>query len=668
MLAPHGSQGNVSVSEEDLLSEHTATSPTPSPSLDVAPSRLCDMHAFTHGGLQPISDPVHESLAPHYRRVHTLLRLSEGALSAPAESQTTNLQPSALRQVDSAAVSDPEDALGHAYVLPVSAIAVTRASTKSPVRRSSVLPPSPPSALKIPCRPAAAPLTKNNQDNASPTYGCSMSIPSPSPACNPVTHRSSPPSSIMVACCSARGTEPEAVQCHQSQCAPPRTVAHKLLLTGCAADPGMPAVLSKARRSSYVSGSTMLGSSCFTGDGVESSDGGATATADTPLTRSNTSRVTSFSGAAVDPAINMANATRYTPPLLTATQQCRSVSARSRHTSSFSNKDDTSANASASASAVAEAALLPTPSHSPLRPPCAFSSVMASEPQVDMDTDNAEASVTAPAVAVASAMPSTCCLFTGPETSARRKDHSWFLPSFRDGSTHSSLSAAPQHLRACLTDECDRAIRALQRQEVWAGNTAAGREELRRQVEGHIVAKYNSCADELRDDGSAWKLPLEAPLPGQQLISEKPALALGDDKISARSDAAKAIAVATEALPSPAFLPQLIGTPVSFTGLRRGTTTQPQVPTSASTRSEPLCEQNAVSVESFMERDAVEESCMLEKSGLACFQQQPSHPSKAMASAQLPRGAPHTRTSVRFLGLSLSYEMALLAAAQEMSG
>ncbi|CBZ32447.1 hypothetical protein, unknown function [Leishmania donovani] len=667
MLAlPHGSHGNGSGSGEDLLSEHTATPPTPSPALDADASRLCDMHSFPGDEPRPSNDPAHGGFEPHHRRMHALPRLSEGALSAPAESRTANPLPSAPRQADVGAISDAEDAAVRAYTMSVSATAATLASTRSPARRASVPPPPPAPAFETPAVSTSPPLTKDNQDNLSPSYSCSVSIPSPSPAFSPFTHQPSLPlSPAIAACCPARGTEQKAVQRHQSQSAPPRTVVHKLLSAGCTAEPDMPVVLPAARRrSSYVSGSTMLGSFCLTEDGVESSDGGATATVDTPLMRSNTSRATTFSGAAAAAAMTTASATPYTSPSPTAAQRFRSASALMRYASTFSTKDDSSVNASATA----EAALLSTPSQSPPRPPCALSTAMASEMQSGRDKDNGEVTATAPAVAVTSAMPSTYRLLTAPATGARSEDLSWLLPSFSDGNAQISLAAAPQRLHSCLATECDRAMRAMQRQELWAEQTAAGREELRRQVEGHVVAKYHNRSEGLCKDASAWRLPQEAPCPEQQLLSDKAVLVLDDGRSSARSAAAKTIAVAGDAPPSLALFPRLISTSLSCMGLRRGTATQPEVHASTSTRSKPAeDEQDAVAVGSPVENEDLEDSAIFEKSGLAESQRRPSG-SEAAASVPLPPGAPRSRASVSFLGSSLSYEAALLSAAQEMSG
>lgn len=667
VVLPHGSHRNGSGSGEDLLSEHTATPPTPSPALDADPSRLCDMHSFPDGEPWPSNDPAHGGFGPHHRHMHTLPRLSEGALSAPAESRTADLLPPAPRQGDVGAISDAEGAVVRAHTLSVSATAATLASTRSPARRASVLPPPPSPTFESPAVPTSPPLTKDNQDNMSPSYSCSMSIPSPSPAFSPFTQQPSPPlSPAIVACCPARGTEQKAVQRQRSESVPPSAVAHKLLSTGCTAEPDMPVVHPAARRrSSYVSGSTMLGSFCLTEDGVESSDGGATATADTPLMRSNTSRATAFSSAAAAAAMTTTSATPYTLPSPTTTQRCRSASAMMRYASTFLSKDGSSVDASAAA---AEAALLSTPSQSTTHPPCALSSAVVSRMQNDRDKDNGEVAATVPAVAVTPAMPSTYHLLTAPATGARSDDLSWFLPSLPDGHAPSFLAEAPQHLRAYLAAECDRAMRAVQRQELWAGQTAAGREELRRQVEGHIVAKHHNRAEGLRKDASAWRLPLEALWPEQPLRSNKAVLVLDDGKSSARSAADTTIAVAGDALPSLALFPRLMSTSLPCMEFRRGTATQPEVHTSTPTRTEPAGdEQDAVAVGSPVEKGDVEDSAIFEKSGLAESQGRPSR-SEAAASVPLPPGAPRSRASVSFLGSSLSYEAALLDAAQEMSG
>ncbi|CBZ24638.1 hypothetical protein, unknown function [Leishmania mexicana MHOM/GT/2001/U1103] len=666
LVAPQGSHGNGGGSSEDLLSEHTATPPAPSHSLDADTSRLRDMHNVPDGERQPSNGPAHGGLGPHHRRMHTLPWLSEGALSAPAESRTANLLPPAPRQVDAAAISDAEDAVVRARALSVPATAGALASTRSSARRASVPSPPPSPEFETPAVPSSHPLTKENQDNLSPSYGCSMSIPSSSLAVSPFTHQSSSPSPTIVACCPARGgTGQKAVQRHQSQSAPPSTVACRLLSTGCTAGSDMPVVLRAGRRhSSYVSRRTMLSSFCLTEDGGESSEGSATATADTPLMRSNTNRAAAFSSAAAAAAaaMTMASATPYASPSLNATQRCRSASALMRCASSFSNRDDSSVNASA-----AEAALLSTPSKPPPCPSCALFSAVVSEMQNDRGKGNGEVAATAPAVVVASGMPLSHRLLTAPATGARGEDLSWFLPSFSDGNAQGSLAAAPQHLRACLAAECDSAMRAMQRQEVWAEQTAAGREELRRQVEGHIVAKHHSQAEGLCEDASAWRLPQEAPWPEQQLLSGE-AVLLDDAKSSACSAAATTIAVAGEAPPSPALFRRLISTPLPCMGFRRGTATQPEVHALMSTRSEPAeDDQDAVAVVSPVERKDVEDSAIFEKSGLAESQRRPSR-GEAAASVPLPPGAPRSRASVSFLGSSLSYEAALLAAAQEMSG
>ncbi|CAJ1019330.1 hypothetical protein Q4I32_001894 [Leishmania shawi] len=650
------SQGNGSGSSEALLLAHTSTPPTSFLPLGAEALRLFDMHSFNDNGSQPSSDPASEGVESHHRGVRTLQWLSEGALAAPAESPTANVLPSAPSHDDVSGLSDATDAAVRASHFFVPTAATTLASTESPARCVGVLSSPLPPAFALPIVLPATPLGKDNLSCPSHSYSCSMSIPSSQLAFSPFPHRLSTLRPTMVACDLAHGIEQEAVQRRHSQSALPNTVAHELLLsTGCTAEPAMSAVLSAARRnSSYISGTTMQGSFSITEDGVGGSDGGVTATAETPLMQFNTSRGTTFSGIVASTATTTASTTPYTSPSLTATRRCSSASALMEHTATFLNKNCISVNAGAAAAA--EAALLSTPSQSPLCPPYAFSAT-ASEMQSNGNEDNGEAAATAVSMAVGSAIPSVCRLLTAPATGARR-EHLFWCPS----------SSSDVNLQSRRTAEYDKAMRAVQRQEVWAEKTTAGREELRRQLEAHVFAKHHHWAERLCKDAPARQLLLTPSLPEQKLLSAEVVLISDDGKSSAHSTAAAtAITIAGGIPPPPASFPPLIGTPLSFMGCGRDTATLPKVHVPRSTPSEaPGDEQDAASVGSPVEREDVESSAVDEEAGLTQPQWRPSR-GEARDSALLPLDTPRSRVSVSSWGSSLSYEMALLAAAR-MSG
>ncbi|KAL0528417.1 LOW QUALITY PROTEIN: hypothetical protein Q4I28_001797 [Leishmania naiffi] len=641
-------------SSEALLPAHTSTPPTSFLLLGAEALRLFDMHSFTDNGSQPSSGPASEGVESHHRGVRTLQWLSEGALAAPAESPTANVLPSTPSHDDVSGLSDATDTAVRASHFFVPTAATTLASTESPARCVDVLSSPLPPAFALPIVLPATPLGKDNLSCPSPSYSCSMSIPSSPLAFSPFPHRLSTLRPTMVACDLAHGIEQEAVQRRQSQSALPNTVAPELLLsTGCTAEPVMSAVLSAARRtSSYISGTTMQGSFSLTEDGVGGSDGGATATAETPLLQFNTSRGTTFSGIVASTATTTASTTPYTSPSLTATRRCSSASALMEHTTTFLNKNCISVNAGAAAGA----ALLSTP-QSPLCPPYAFSAT-ASEMQSNGNEDNGEAAATAVSMAVGSAIPSVYRLLAAPATGARREHLSW-CPS----------SSSDANLQSKRTAEYDKAMRAVQRQEVWAERTTAGREELRRQLEAHVCAKHHHhWAERLCKDAPTRQLLLTPSLPEQQLLSAEVVLVSNDGKSSAHSTAAAtAITIAGGILPPPASFPRLIGTPLSFMGCGRDTATLPKVHVPRSTPSEaPDDEQDAASVGSPVEREDVESSAVDEAAGLTQPQWRPSR-GEARDSALLPLDTPRSRVSVSSWGSSLSYEMALLAAAR-MSG
>ncbi|KAG5505585.1 hypothetical protein JIQ42_08351 [Leishmania sp. Namibia] len=662
----HASQRSGSGSSEDALDTHTAMTPILSPSLGAEVRSLCPTHSCTYNVLQPSCDVANEGREPQHRCGCTRSWLSKGALTALAESRASIPLPSAPSHDGAAAVSDAGEVFACASALSVPATVPNLASTESAARRAQVSPSSLPPAVKPTDVPHAPLLGRENQANASPRCRCSMSNPSPPLVLSPFARRPSTPGRTVGACGPTRGTEPEVVHHHRFESAPPRMVAHELLSTRCTAELTMPVGLPTAhRRSLCVFGANVQGSFSLNEDGAESSGGGATTTAHTPLMLSDTSRATVFSGAAAATTTTTTNATPHRSTLLAATHRGSRASAPMQCTACFSSKIGSSVCASA---AVAEAALLPTPSASPPHPPYAPSQATISERQSDRDEESAEVPAAAAALAAASAMRPVNRLLTGPVTGVRGEDLAWFMTPFCHVNAESNLAAAPLHLCACLATECNRVMRAVLRQEVWAQQTTTGREELWRQVAAHIFARCHNRGERLLEDAPARRRRAAAPCPEQGLLPRDAVLVTDDGNSSVGSGAAATVAIAEDTPTSQAFFLRLLRAPWLFMRCRRSAATPPEEPVTGAACSEAAGDERT---EVAMESPAGMEATVGNATVEASVWTQPQWRLRridARASVPLPLGVSGPRLPSISSSSSLSYEAALLAAAREMSG
>ncbi|KAG5510226.1 hypothetical protein GH5_08333 [Leishmania sp. Ghana 2012 LV757] len=662
----HASQRSGSGNSEDALATHTAMPPILSPSLGAEVRSLCPTHFCTYIVLQPSCDVANEGRAPQHRCGCTRSWLSKGALTALAESRASNPLPSAPSHNGAAAVCDAGEVFECASALSVPATVPNLYSTESAARRARVSPSSLPPAVKPTDVPHVPLLGRENQANASPRCRCSMSIPSPPLVVSPFARRPSTPGRTVGACGPARGTEPEAVHHHRFESAPPRMVAHELLSTRCTAELAMPVGLPTAhRRSLCVFGANVQGSFSLNEDGAESSAAAAATTAHTPLMFSDTSRATVFSGAASATTTTTTNATPHRSTLLAVTHRGSRAFTPMQCTASFSSKIGSSVCASA---AVAEAALLLTPSALPPHPPSAPSRATTSERQSDRDEESAEVPAAAAALAAASAMRPVNRLLRGPVTSVRREDLAWFLSPFCHVNAQSNLAAAPLYLCACLATECDRVMRAVLRQEVWAQETTTGREELWRQVAGHIFARCHNRGERLLEDAPAQRRRAAAPWPDQGLLPRDAVLVADVGNSSVGSGAAATVAIAGDTPSSQASFLRLLRAPWLFLRCRRGAVTPPEEPVTGAACSEAAGdERTEVAMESPAGMEAAVGSATVEASVWTQSQWRLRR-IDAWASVPLPLGVSGPRLSSISASSSLSYEAALLAAAREMSG
>ncbi|KAG5509845.1 hypothetical protein JKF63_07490 [Porcisia hertigi] len=483
------SKGSLIGSDEGLPAKHPGTPPASHCTCSLEATGQRATASSTEKGLQLLSNSVHEAAELHQWPLRPLPWLSESELASPAELWTGNSPSSAPSYNNAASIADGEHIPGCTATLAVSVPLMTLESTRSLARCVGAVSPSPPSleslALSTPL-----PSSKGGADKVNPSYGCGAGGRPPATALGTATHRSSTPLHAPVGCVAEQKAELEAMQPPQPPSTQLGAVVHKLLSTERAVEPTLPVALRAARHdTSYVYGTTMQDSFSPNDDCVGSSEGGATATTESPLMRSNTSRAatttTTTSSAGVTTAT--AHTLSIPSPSKTATLCGSGASAPARYTTTFPNKASGSANGSA---AVAEAALLFTSLQSPPRLPNAFLFATAAALNNDLDEDRGDTAPTAAAIAVAASMPPTYCLPTAPATDAQEKQPYSSLSCWLDVSNESVLSAVSPDLRACLSAECDRAVRAVQRQEVWAEETHAGRERLRLQIEMHTLASH----------------------------------------------------------------------------------------------------------------------------------------------------------------------------------
>ncbi|KAG5484484.1 hypothetical protein LSCM1_07854 [Leishmania martiniquensis] len=653
-IAPHPSQRNGSDSSEDFLAVHTALPPKLSPSPGAEARSLSNEYSSAYNASLPSCGAVSGGVEPQHRCMRPSPCLPQGVLTALAESRTATSPPSAPSHEGAAVVCEADEIFARAPAVAVPASMASLASTESSTRHAQASP-FPPLPAAEPTLSPHDPLPgRGSEGNTSPGCRCSMNIPSSRRARSSFARRPSAPGRCVVAHGPAQGTGQGLVHRLRSASAPPHTVVHELLSTRRTAEPAMPVALPAALRlASYLSGPSMQGFLSPNEDGADSTKGSATTTSEAPLMLPDTRRVTVFSGTAAVTTRTTATATPHTSPSLPATQRRRSASVPVRDTCSFSRK--TGGSVCACLAAV-EAEPLPKRSESLPHGLYAPSSATASEVRSRWDEDSAEAPFTAATTATGSAN----LLLMAPAVSVRREDLAWFLSPFRDVDAQSYLAAAPLHLHASLVAECARAMRAVRRQEVWAQHTTAGREELQRQVVARIFAKRFNRAEGILEDAPTRRRCLAAPWPKQELLSDHTVLVSGDRMNRAQSAAAANIP------PSQGFFLQRTRSPAAFTRCRRGTPELPEERAMENARLEAAGDVRAVAaVESCVAREATVGSVTVEASEWAQPQRWGSG-IEARAAALLPPGLLRSRFSEDSSSCSLSYEAALLTAAQEM--